>query len=289
MMNMLSERTKKDILNSWGSAGLAVVATSPLEVIKMNAQVTSSKLSMVSMFKDVYKTHHFKGFYKGLVSSMIAQPGYWTFYWPIYNNLKEKYSIDGQLDLTTKMGIIFLSSSVASMTINPFFVFKTRFQTSVMKKNHDGSLKNPNLTYKTLIVDMARNEGIRGFYKGNLVAQFKNTQMMIQMPLYDYINNSSFMNSFFGKNDVIFMDKSFLSGVAAKTVASCAIYYPVDSIRTNIRDNVENKSITTIIRDIYKRPGGLLNFYRGVGIYWISAVPTFGTIMYVYEKLQNLT
>lgn len=287
-MNLFSERTKRDILNSWGSAGLAVVATSPLEVIKMNAQVTSSKLTISSMFKDVYKTHRVGGFYKGLASSMIAQPGYWTFYWPLYNNLKDTYSINGQLDLAKKMGIIFVSSSVASMIINPFFVFKTRFQTSVMKKNIDGTLKNPNITYKSLITDMAKNEGIRGFYKGNMVAQFKNTQMMIQMPLYDAINNSAMMNSFFGKNDIIFLDKSFLSGIAAKTVASCMIYYPVDSIRTNIRDNVENKSITSIVKDIYRRPGGFLNFYRGVGIYWVSAIPTFGTIMYIYEKLQSL-
>jgi hypothetical protein len=125
-MNVFSAKTKKDILNSWGSAGIAVVATSPLEVIKMNAQVTSSKLTIASMFKDVYKTHRMKGFYQGLGSSMIAQPGYWTFYWPIYNNLKDTYSINGQLDLPTKMGIIFASSSVASMIINPFFVFKTR-------------------------------------------------------------------------------------------------------------------------------------------------------------------
>jgi dicarboxylate transporter 10 len=286
MAFLIQEKTKKDIVNSWGSAGLAVVATSPLEVIKMNAQVTSSNISIGSMFKDVYKTHHLKGFYKGLGASILAQPGYWTFYWPIYNNLKDKYSVNGQLDFSKKMGIIFASSSIASMIINPFFVFKTRFQTSVMEKNTDGTLRNPNMTYKSLIYDMAKKEGIRGFYKGNLVAQFKNTQMMVQMPLYDYINESGPMNSLFGKSDIILLDKAFLSGVAAKTVASCVLYYPIDSIRTNIRNNVENKSIRTIVKDIYKRPGGLLNFYRGVGIYWISAVPTFGTIMYIYEKLS---
>lgn len=285
-MNIFSHKTKKDILNSWGSAGLAVVGTSPLEVIKMNAQVTSSKLTIAALFKDVYKTHKLKGFYKGLASSMIAQPGYWTFYWPIYNNLKDIYSVNGQLDLPKKMGTIFVSSSVASMIINPFFVFKTRFQTSVMKKNPNGTLKYPHLTYKSLITDMANQEGIRGFYKGNLIAQFKNTQMMIQMPLYDFINNNETMNTLFGKNNIMFLDKSFLSGVAAKTVASCLIYYPIDSIRTNIRDNVENKSIAKIVKEIYQRPGGLLNFYRGVGIYWVSAVPTFGTIMYIYEKLS---
>ena len=285
---MISDRTKKDIVNSWGSAGLAVLACSPIEVIKMNAQVTSSNVTIRSMFTDVYKTFGARGYYKGLTASIVAQPGYWTFYWPIYNNLKERYADhNGALDLHKKMGIIFFSSSVASMTINPFFVFKTRFQTSVMKKNSDGSLKFPKMTYKTLITDMIKNEGIRGFYKGNLIAQFKNTQMMIQMPMYDYLNNNSVVNKFLGKSDIIFLDKSFISGIASKTIASCLIYYPVDSIRTNIRDNVENKSIRKVVSEIYARPGGLLNFYRGVGIYWISAVPTFGIIMYLYEAFSH--
>jgi hypothetical protein len=37
---------------------------------------------------------------------------------------------------------------------------------------------------------MIKKEGIRGFYKGNLVAQFKNTQMVIQMPLFDYFTSN---------------------------------------------------------------------------------------------------
>ena len=59
-------------------------------------------------------------------------------------------------------------------------------------------------------------------------------------------------------------------------------------MRTNLRSNVANKSIMQIVRDIYGRPGGIANFYRGVVIYWISAVPTFGVLMYMYENSEKL-
>lgn len=284
----INEKTKKDISSSSLSASVAVLACSPLELVKMNSQVTSSQMIVRGMFSDVYRTFGLRGFYKGLGASMIAQPGYWTIYMPIFNNLKDKYSNeDGTIDLSKKMSIIFLSSSIASMAVNPLFVFKTRFQTSVLKKNVDGSLKHPKMSYSTLIKNMISQEGIRGFYKGNMVAQFKNTQMLIQMPLYDFLYNNEIMNRLFSKSDIPFLDKSFVSGVLAKTVASCVVYYPIDSIRTNLRDNVENKSISRIVKDIYSRPGGIFNFYRGVGIYWISAVPTFGIIMYGIEKLKH--
>jgi hypothetical protein len=67
------------------------------------------------------------------------------------------------------------------------------------------------------------------------------------------------------------------------------VYYPLDNIRTNIRRYEENKSIPKVIAEIYNRPGGILNFYRGVGLYWISAVPTFGLIMFSYEKIKSIS
>lgn len=285
-MSVISSRTKRDILTSWGSAGIAVVGCSPLEVIKMNAQVTPTDNTLRRMFKNVYRIHGIRGYYKGLVASLAAQPGYWTFYWPIYNALKPRYSnADGSIDLHKKIGIVFGSSLVASVAVNPLFVFKTRFQTSVLQQKLDGTPKHPNLTYKKLIQDIASKEGIRGFYKGNLVAQIKNTQMILQMPLFDYFNSAPWNP--LEKSNFVLVDRSFVSGVVAKTIASCMVYYPIDCVRTNLRNEVENCSIAHIVKKIYKRPGGLVNFYRGVGVYWISAVPTFGVIMYAYERMQT--
>lgn len=283
---MFTDKTKRDILMSWGSSGVAVAGCSPLEVLKINAQVTSKTLNIKGMFTDIYKTHGIRGYYKGIGVSLLAQPGYWTFYLPIYNMLKPKFTNkDGNIDFHKKIGIVFGSSLIASMAVNPLFVFKTRFQTSVLKKKTNGELKYSKLTYWRMAKDIARVEGLRGFYKGNLVAQIKNTQMIIQMPLYDYLNNHP-LNPL-EKSTIPILDRSFVSGVVSKTVASCMIYYPIDCIRTNIRDNIEHKSISNIVREIHKRPGGILNFYRGVGIYWLSAVPTFGMIMYIYEKAQK--
>jgi len=282
---MLSEQTKRDIKKAWGSSVVAVVICSPLEVLKLNAQVTPNTLSVTKMFKNIYHTHSFGGYYKGLTVSLLAQPGYWGFYFPIYNALKPKVqNKDGSIDLAKKLGIVMTASFVASITVNPLFVFKTRFQTSVLKQNPNGSLKYPKLSYWQMAKDISNNEGIRGFYKGNLVAQIKNSQMMIQMPLHDYINTHP-LNPL-GSSSFVLLDRAFVSGTIAKSIASCLVFYPVDVIRTNIRDQVQNRSIVEIVKQIYSRPGGILNFYRGVGVYWISAVPTFGITMYVYENVS---
>jgi hypothetical protein len=297
---MLSTKTQRDIKSAAGAAIGGVIVTSPLEVIKMNAQVTSSKMNFRDMCRDVYNTHGARGFYKGLGVSLLGQPIFWVLYFPVYNNLSQyandnyQYTINGprfqvknengNLSNTTKASVIFASSLVASMTVNPLFVYKTRFQTSVLKKNLDGSLKYPNMSYTSLVKDVWKYEGIRGLYKGNFVAQIKNTQMVPQMFLYDYFVNTS-LNPL-SDNNLMLLDKAFVSGIAAKT-GSSFMFYPIDVIRTNIRDNVENKSIFRIAKDISNRPGGLLNFYRGYSIYWFSAIPTFGLITYGYNKLQN--
>jgi hypothetical protein len=298
---MLSSKTKNDIKAAGIAAVGGILLTTPLEVIKMNAQVTSTNVTVHGMFKDVYRTHGLKGFYKGLGVSLCSQPGFWVLYFPVYNNLfgyvKDNYQYnpnrstwlqlkreDGTLTNNAKAGVILVSSLVASMTVNPLFVYKTRFQTSVLKKNPDGSLKYPNMTYKSLARDVWKYEGIRGLYKGNLVAQIKGTQMIPQMFVYDYFKSASWNP--LKENHIMILDRAFMAGIAAKTISSF-MFYPMDVVRTNIRDNVENKSILRVVKDVAGRPGGVLNFYRGYGIYWVSAIPMFGMFTYSYDKIQK--
>lgn len=279
---MFSGKITNDIIAAWGSTSLAVTLCSPLEVLKMNAQVTSQKYSIQRIFKSVYKNHGIRGYYKGLGVSLCAQPSYWMYYFPMYNYLETKYcKKDGTtIDFTKRMGIIFGINITGSVFTNPLFTLKTRFQTSALSQQ-------THIRYHNMVRDIFQYEGIRGFYKGWLLALIKNTQIMLQLPLYNYINDhpANPLND----HHIPLLDKSFISGVTAKTIASCGIYYPIDVIRTNIRNTVEKRSILQIILEIYKRPGGVTNFYRGVGIYWISAVPTFGFIMHFYKKLTIAT
>lgn len=233
-----------------------------------------------------------------MIATIASQPLYWTCYFPVYHylsdsilNKSKSYStknikeVDNQfpekkkLTFGEKILAVSVASSVSGFIVNPLFVFKTRFQTS--------ALTNINTNYVSLIKTMIKNEGIRGFYKGNLVAQFKNTQMVVQMPLYDYFTSREVIQSLTNSNTnngAI----TFGMGCLAKLISS-TIYYPLDNIRTNIRRYEQHKSISKIISEIYSRPGGIMNFYRGVGLYWISAVPTFGLIMYSYEKIKALS
>ena len=75
---ILRDKDKRDIKASLGGSIPAILATSPLEVIKMNAQVTSHNVTIRGMFKDVYRTHGIRGFYKGLGVSLCGQPLFWV-------------------------------------------------------------------------------------------------------------------------------------------------------------------------------------------------------------------
>ena len=275
----LNERDKRNIKASLGSAIPAIILTSPLEIIKMNAQVTSGNITIRGMVKDVFRNHGIRGFYKGLGVSLCGQPMFWALYHPIKNNLHDNLANDdGSIDFWAKSSTIFAASLGASVTVNPLFVVKTRFQTSVLMPGA-GSLR-----YLEMIKNIFRNEGIGGFYKGNFVAQIKNTQLVPQMLLYEFIRDSS-LNPLYDSN-LFLIDRSFVSGVVAKTIASCIVYYPVDVIRTNIRHKTVHVSIPEVIKEVYRRPGGFLNFYRGVSVYWVSAIPTFGLITFGMNKLQ---
>lgn len=74
----LREKDVRAIKASLGSSIPAIIATSPLEVLKMNAQVTSQNTTIREMFKDVMRTHGLRGFYKGLGVSLCGQPLFWV-------------------------------------------------------------------------------------------------------------------------------------------------------------------------------------------------------------------
>ena len=84
-------------------------------------------IGVTDCIKKVYREEGYRGFYKGLVASMLAQPGYWSIYMPVFNNLKDRFSSnDGSINFYKKMWVIFTASSISSMAVNPLFVFKTR-------------------------------------------------------------------------------------------------------------------------------------------------------------------
>ena len=61
----------------------------------------------------------------------------------------------------------------------------------------------------------------------------------------------------------------------------------MDTLRTNVRTQQGHISYLQVIKNVYSRRGGVLNFYRGIGLYWMSQVPIFAITMGAFEKMMS--
>ena len=244
---------------------LSVVA--PIEILKAQSQVSGSE-DFRGLAKNIYTKNGVRGFYKGLSSALLTQPVFWTMYFPFYNYLKSK-NYNRYLSS-------YMAGAAGIIASNPLWVMRTRFQTEL--------LRNESYTYPRLIKDMMRRDGPRSFYRGTGVTLVKNSQIVIQFPLYEELKLMYERSSKpFGNEGPLIHS---MCGATAKVVSS-TITFPMDVIRTNLRLEPPSTSWNQMLKKILQRPGGYKNLCRGLSLYLCSAAPTFAITMTVYEIFKK--
>lgn len=255
-----------DFIIGSSSACLASLCVYPIDVIKTQIQVNSvnkrTNVTTINVIRDILKTQGFRGFYRGFTPNLLTYPIFWGIFFelgkkPIFPSTGYKYG--DKFLISTCSGII------ASVLTNPLFVFKVKVQTENLK----GNVKQ---SYPQLAKSIYNAEGIRGYYKGLGATLLNNTKLGLQMPLVDYLSEKT---------------NSVTIGSAVGKIASSAIFYPMDLIRTNQRESKTKLPLMDITKNIYKT-NGLLGFYRGLVIYTAMTGPNFILMMIFRDKLTNM-
>lgn len=249
-------------LKGYGANACAITLTQPLEVLRIQSQVTHTPFRQLA--SNIIKKDGMWGFYRGLGASLVTQPVYWSIFFPIYYHLNS--SMNSSINSSMNSFVISnIAGTIGVIATNPLWVLRTRLQAETVIAEKD----RKRIRYRDFFSKIIRNEGFASLYKGTPITLVKNLQMGIQMPLYEALKREY--------NPVV-------AGAAAKLVSS-TIVYPMDTIRTNIRTHRGAITYRNVITEIYNRPGKLTNFYRGIGIYWMTQVPVFAITMGVFEKL----
>jgi solute carrier family 25 (mitochondrial folate transporter), member 32 len=254
-------------LSGFVSSAVALSVISPIEVLKSQTQVTGKSNTVKSLAKNIYQKEGVRGFYKGLGAALATQPTFWTMYFPTYKYMKDQgYN---------KYLSSYLSGGVGIVASNPLWVLRTRFQTEVLRNEH--------LTYPKLVNKMLTQGGVKTFYRGTGVTLIKNTQIILQFPLYEelkYICDTKYL----GENSTTFeRTLAYMGSGALAKIASSSLTYPMDVMRTNLRLEPPSTSWMQMIQKIHLRKGGYMNFYRGIGLYLVSSAPVFAITMGCYE------
>jgi solute carrier family 25 folate transporter 32 len=159
------------IVSAMTAGAASTVCTSPLWVVKTRFMLQSSRSSVqryrhtADAFVQIYRSEGLRGFYKGLLPSLLGV-SHVAVQFPLYESFKSLARDRVGRDDLTAAEILTCSSSakmIASVTTYPHEVLRTRLQ---MQPRGEGR------TYSGVwqaCKTIARDEGVRGFYKGMTV------------------------------------------------------------------------------------------------------------------------
>lgn len=154
---------------SAGAGALSAVLTNPIWVVKTRMISTSSATagaypSMFSGFRSIWRTEGYKGYFHGLTPALFGV-SHGALYFLAYENLKIWYRAKRQNQQLSNLDTAVASalSKVFAGTITyPSQVVRSRLQ----RYDPGAKVAAPSLGLVRVTLDLWRNEGVWGFYKG---------------------------------------------------------------------------------------------------------------------------
>ncbi|CAO1379719.1 unnamed protein product [Diamesa serratosioi] len=155
----------------------AVTVVNPLELIRTKMQSERMSYSEVGRaFKVMINKHGILGLYKGLLPTILRDAPFSSIYWTSYEAFKRINHITQPTFRDSFIGGA-ISGSIAAFCTTPFDVIKTHQQIEFGEKvmyvnNGNGKILN---STKQTIMNIFKNNGIKGFYAGLTPRLFKVT------------------------------------------------------------------------------------------------------------------
>jgi len=183
-----------DFFNACCSRTLTTLVINPVNIIKTRFEVVGSTHSGIgNAIKSVYVKDGLKGFYRGVIPTLLRDVPYSGLQYSSYRFCMESwgtYVSPGKNPYDSSLVVSFmgaLSSIFAVMVTYPFDNVRVRFQTHDMLKSNQ---QMPSLS--TLIRQVYREEGMKGFYIGYVPRLMKKgTATALSWVVYEKLRKDS--------------------------------------------------------------------------------------------------
>lgn len=292
------------LCNAGAGAAAGVIAATfvcPLDVLKTRFQVHglpklrdgSIKGSLIiGSLEQIFRKEGLCGMYRGLSPTVLALLPNWAVYFTIYDQFKSFLcSRDDSHHLSIGANMLAASGAGALTTIttNPLWVVKTRFQTQGMRAG-----VVPYRNTLSALRRIAHEEGIRGLYSGLVPALVGISHVAIQFPAYEKIK------IYLAKQGNTTMDRLGAREVAvassvAKILAS-TLTYPHEVVRSRLQEQGYHSEkrysgVIDCINKVFKQDG-IAGFYRGCATNLLRTTPaaviTFTSFEMIHRFLVTL-
>ncbi|KAL0098220.1 mitochondrial carrier domain-containing protein [Phycomyces blakesleeanus] len=269
-------------------AGLAsAFITCPLDVVKTRLQNQGKAQpgqvvyrGTLGTLSKMWKDEGIRGLYRGLGPTIFGYLPTWAIYFTVYDYCKNSWaSGNGQHD---KDWVVHITSAMtagaASTTLtNPLWVIKTRFMTQ--NSLTDYRYKNTLDAFVTI----ARQEGIRGFYKGLGPSLLGVSHVALQFPMYEKLKYLLQTDADVPSGSVAILMASSISKMAASMAT-----YPHEVIRTRLQNQARKPfkyhGILHAIK-VISLEEGFRGFYKGMPTNLLRTVPSSAITILTYEVI----
>lgn len=163
------------------AGGISTLAMHPLDLIKTRMQVSGGQT--ISVIRDTYQVHGFRGLYRGLGTNLFGGMIGWGFYFAWYGQIKNLLAHEGHLTGTEYLMASGSAGILTSLCTNPIWVVKTRMLTT----NHGDSLAYS--SFVDGLQKIAQQEGLQGLYRGLIPSLFGVTHGALQFTFYEMLKD----------------------------------------------------------------------------------------------------
>ena len=242
----------------------------------------STFLTRVSgITNQLYREEGFRGFYKGLSTTMYGYIPNWAIYFATYEYARSHFHFSN-VNVNNVASAV-SAGTVSTILTSPIWTIRTRMQTQVGHRDYKNSVD--------ALRKIISTEGVSALYRGVVPSLFGLIHVAIQFPVYENLKQQLRQSA---KREELNPVQLVIASSVSKIIASVAAY-PHEVLRARLQDSEHSKHIqpegvkfraynnlSDAVGSIWKEEG-FRGFYRGLYPNLIRTVPAAVITLLSYE------
>lgn len=258
----------------------------PFDTVKVRLQsqpVIPQYTSSLDCFKQTITKDGWLGLYRGISAPLAGAMFENAVLFVSYSKAQEVVravqgsNVESELSLAGIMMSGAMSGAVTSFILTPIELVKCQMQVQTAYTS-----AAPPKSITTLIRDVYRTKGLRGFWRGQLSTLFRESGgSCCWFTVYETALRAMRPGGTTKKDNS--QSQLLLAGAMAG-VGYNTLFFPADTIKSRMQTNASEANFSGVVRDMWQRQG-FRAFFKGWGITVARAAPSNALIFWVYESL----
>jgi len=263
-----------------GIAGsMAACVTHPLDLIKVQMQTHSGKVSMPRMAMKILKSDGIGGFYSGLTASVMRQMTYTITRFGCYETAKKQMPAGSNNSFIQKVGLAAISGAAGGLVGSPSDLINVRMQNDTklpfeQRRNYRNVIDG--------LFRISREEGVQRLFSGGTMNVTRAVVMTVgQLAFYDQVKQMLIQHTVMEDN----VSTHLLSAITAASVATI-LTQPVDVLKTRMMNAKPGEFKGVADCFLYTARTGPTSFFRGLVPSFIRMTPHTICLFLFVEQLR---